>query len=83
MLISFQISQNEESDGCYEMKAVLWRNWMSTNLVHDWNKITEPRGGKMGVVQVLHVYNRRNSDSTTQGFRACIPFFFHHFTFSE
>ena len=49
MLISLQISQNEESDGCYEMKAVWWRNWMSTNLVLDWNKITEPRGGKTGV----------------------------------
>ena len=56
---------------------------MSTNLVRDWNKNTEPRGGKMGVVQVLHVYHRRNNDSTTQGFRAYIPFFFRHFNFSE
>ena len=56
---------------------------MSTNLVLDWKKITEPRGGKMGVVQVLHVYNRRNNDSGIQGFRACILFFFHHFTLSE
>ena len=76
MLISFQIRQSQESDGCYEMKAVLWRNWMSTNLVLDWNKITEPRGEKMGVVQVLHVYNRRNNDSTTQRFRVYIPFSF-------
>ena len=76
MLISFQIRQNEESDDCYEMKAVWRRNWMSTNLVRDWNKNTEPQGGKMGVVQVLHVYHRRNNDSTTQGFRAYIPFFF-------
>ena len=83
MLISFQIRQNEESGDCYEMKAVWWRNWMSTNLVRDWNKNTEPRGGKMGVVQVLHVYHRRNNDSTTQGFRVYIPFFFRHFTFSE
>ena len=69
MLISFQIRQNEESDDCYEMKAVWRRNWMSTNLVRDWNKNTEPRGGKMGVVQVLHVYHRRNNDSTTQRLR--------------
>ena len=33
MLISFQIRQNEECDGGYEMKAVWWRNWMSTNHV--------------------------------------------------
>ena len=79
MLISFQIRQSEESDGCYEMKAVLWRNWMSTNLVLDWNKITEPRGGKMGVFQVLHVYHRRNNDLVIQGM---YPVFFHHFTFS-
>ena len=47
MLISFQISQNEEIDGCYEMKAVYiyiyiwWRNWISTNHVRDGNKYTE------------------------------------------
>ena len=52
---------------------------MSTNLVLDWNKITEPRGGKMGVFQVLHVYHRRNNDSVIQGM---YPVFFHHFTFS-
>ena len=45
MLILFQIRQNEESDGCYEMKAVYiyiwWRNWISTNHVRDENKNTE------------------------------------------
>ena len=41
MLILFQIRQNEESDGCYEMKAAWWRNWISTNHVRDVNKNTE------------------------------------------
>ena len=41
MLISFQIRQNEECDGGYEMKAVWWRNWMSTNHVCEENKNTE------------------------------------------
>ena len=41
MLILFQIRQNEESDSCYEIKAVWWRNWMSTNRVRDANKNTE------------------------------------------
>ena len=41
MLISFQIRQNEESDGCCEMKAVWWRNWISTNHVRYGNKNTE------------------------------------------
>ena len=41
MLISFQIIQNEESDGCNEIKAVWRRNWMSTNHVRDVDKNTE------------------------------------------
>ena len=47
MLISFQIRQNEEIDGCYEMKAVYihiwWRNWTSANHVRirDGNKYTK------------------------------------------
>ena len=41
MHISFQIRQNEECDGGYEMKAVWWRNWMSTNHVCEENKNTE------------------------------------------
>ena len=41
MLILFQIRQNVESDSCYEIKAVWWRNWISTNRVRDANKNTE------------------------------------------
>ena len=41
MLVLFQIRQNEESDSCYEIKAVWCRNWMSTNRVRDASKNTE------------------------------------------
>ena len=41
MHISFQIRQNEESGGYNEMKAVWWRNWISTDHVRDRNKNTE------------------------------------------
>ena len=40
---------------------------MSTNLVRDGNKNTEPPEGKMGVVQGLHISQRRNNDSMIQG----------------
>ena len=40
---------------------------MSTNLVRDGNKNTGPPEGKMGVVQGLHISQRRNNDSMIQG----------------
>ena len=76
MLISFQIRQNEESDGCYEMKAVWWRNWISTNHVRDGNKNTElfTHGEEKWVLVVFRFCNYITGERTTQRFRACYTF---------
>ena len=58
MLISFQIRQNEESDGCYEMKAVWRRNWISTNHVRD--------GEEKWVLAVFRFCNYITGERTTQ-----------------
>ena len=68
MLISFQIRQNEECDGGYEMKAVWWINWMSTNHVCEENKSTElfSHGEEKWVLAVLRFCTYITGERTTQ-----------------
>ena len=81
MLISFQIRQNEECDGGYEMKAVWWRNWMSTNHVCEESYLVT--GRKNGSWQCSGFVIKSQAKEQLSDSGHVSRFFFLRYTFGE